>query len=269
MRGNLQLTQVRGELRWHVLAVPEPPRIRDRLRCRVLVGSTAGDPRRRARLRERRPADGRIHSNPHRKTIADRVPKRQRAGDASVRRPGTSCRAGKSARQSVRIGQRGAVATQRPTVAESAGEPAIGAAQRQPRWMAALRQPGGGNSAPSQRQAPAAPRQEYRDIRTGQAQRFGMPGGGSGRQESLRIAPPVVRERPSYNAPRSECAELQRAATAARRATARRRQSAPSYSAPRRAPHQSAPAPRSNGGGGGGAPRGNSGGGGNTAGRGR
>ena len=53
-------------------------------------------------------------------------------------------------------------------------------------------------------------------------------GGGANRQESLRIAPPVVRERPSYNAPRP---------------------SAPSYSAPRQsapsAPRQSAP---SNGG---------------------
>ena len=115
--------------------------------------------------------------------------------------------------------------------------------------------PSGGTNAPSQRQAPAAPRQEYRANPDGQAQRFGMPGGGSGRQDSLRIAPPVVRERPSNNAPRQSAPSY----------SAPQRQSAPSYSAPR----QSAPAPRNNGGGGGGsAPRGNSGGG-NHGGRGR
>ena len=74
-----------------------------------------------------------------------------------------------------------------------------------------------------------------------------------GRQESLRIAPPVVRERPSYNAPRPSAPGYSGP-----------RQSAPSYSAPRQ---QSSPAPRNNGGGsprgngGGNAPRGNSGGG--------
>src|ERR1017187_10481912 len=72
--------------------------------------------------------------------------------------------------------------------------------------------PGGGNSAPSQRQTPAAPRQDYRSS---------TPGAGSSRQESLRIAPPVVRQRPSYSAPSYSAP----------------RYSAPSYSAPR----QSAP----------------------------
>jgi hypothetical protein len=98
--------------------------------------------------------------------------------------------------------------------------------------------PAGGNSAPSQ--TPAAPRQNFQSSPRGQSPAYNAPGGGSARQESLRIAPPVVRERPSYNAPRQ--------------------QSAPSYSAPRQsAPRQSAPAPRSNGGGS--APHGNSGGG--------
>jgi FecR protein len=93
----------------------------------------------------------------------------------------------------------------------------------------------GGNSAPNQGQSPAAaPRQDFRGSPGNQAPRNSAPGA-SGRQESLRIAPQVVRERPSYSAPRQ--------------------QSAPSNSAPRQ---QSAPAPRSNGGGS--APRGNSGG---------
>ena len=78
----------------------------------------------------------------------------------------------------------------------------------------------GGNSAPGQGQTPTAPRQNY-----------SAPAAGSARQESLRIAPPVVRQRPSYSAPGYSAP----------------RQSAPSYSAPR----QSAPAPRSSGSGGG------------------
>ena len=115
-----------------------------------------------------------------------------------------------------------------------------------------------GGGAPSQGQSPAVPRQEYRgNPNAGQAQRFGMPNSGSGRQDSLRIAAPVVRERPSYSAPRQSAPSY----------SAPQRQSARSYSAPQR---QSAPAPRNNGGGGGGArnsggggggPRGNSGGG--------
>src|ERR1035441_8394422 len=70
--------------------------------------------------------------------------------------------------------------------------------------------PGGGNSPPSQRQTQTAPRQDYR----------------SASPASLRIAPPVIRQRPSYSAPGYSAP----------------RQSAPSYSAPR----QSAPAARSN-----------------------
>jgi hypothetical protein len=100
--------------------------------------------------------------------------------------------------------------------------------------------PGGGNSAPNQRQTPTAPRQDYRSN---------SPAGGSGRQESLRIAPPVVRQRPSYSSPGYSAPRYSAPSYSAPR------QSAPSYSAPR----QSAPAPRSNGGGS--APRGNSGGG--------
>jgi len=118
--------------------------------------------------------------------------------------------------------------------------------------------PGGGNSAPGQGQTPSAPRQDYRSSPGNQAPRYNAPSGGASRQESLRIAPPVVRERPSYSAPSYNAP----------------RQSAPSYSAPRQsapsysAPRQSAPAPRSNGGGS--APRGNSGGGsGNRGSRGR
>jgi hypothetical protein len=101
--------------------------------------------------------------------------------------------------------------------------------------------------------------QEYRNQPRG----YNGYGGGNNRQESIRVAPPVVRERPSYSAPRYN------------------RQSSPSYSSPRQsapsrpspsysAPRQSAPsrqeAPRNNGGGGGGRPSGG-GGGGNRRGR--
>jgi hypothetical protein len=114
-----------------------------------------------------------------------------------------------------------------------------------------------GRGAPSQSSPSASPRPDGRSGQNNQVRRFASPSGGT-RQESLRIAPPVVRERPSYNAPRP---------------------SAPSYSAPRQsspsfgAPRQSAPAPRNNGGGsprgngGGSAPRGNSGGGHSNRGR--
>jgi hypothetical protein len=107
--------------------------------------------------------------------------------------------------------------------------------------------PGNGNgNAPAQRQnAPG----NWQDRRPSQPQQQNTPPvrnqymGGSGRQESLRIAPPVVRERPSNNAPQQ-------------------RQSAPSYNAPRQsapsAPRQSAP---SNNGGGHGNQGGNQGGG--------
>ena len=56
-------------------------------------------------------------------------------------------------------------------------------------------------STPNHGQSPAAPRQNFRSSPT-QGQRFGSPGSGASRQESLRIAPPVVRERPSNSAPR-------------------------------------------------------------------
>ena len=92
--------------------------------------------------------------------------------------------------------------------------------------------PGGGNSAPSQRQTQTAPRQDYR----------------SGSPASLRIAPPVVRQRPSYSAPGYSAPRYSAPSYSAPR------QSAPSYSAPR----QSAPATRSSGGS---ASRGSSGGG--------
>jgi hypothetical protein len=108
--------------------------------------------------------------------------------------------------------------------------------------------PGSSNSAPAQGQAPRAPRQDFSASPGSQAPRYNGASGSSGRQDSLRIAPPVVRERPSYSAPRQQSAPSYSAP----------RQSAPSYSAPR----QSAPAPRGNSGGSGGgsAPRGNSGG---------
>ena len=108
-----------------------------------------------------------------------------------------------------------------------------------------------GRGAAGQAPPSAAPRQDSRSGQSNQVQRFASPSGG--RQESLRIAPPVVRERPSYNAPRPSAPGYSGP-----------RQSAPSYSAPRQ---QSSPAPRNNGGGsprgngGGNAPRGNSGGG--------
>ena len=93
--------------------------------------------------------------------------------------------------------------------------------------------PGSGGSVPSQGRSPnAAP--------ANQGQRYNAPSGGSSRQESLRIAPPVVRERPSYSAPSYSAP----------------RQSAPSYSAPRSsggggsAPHASSGGGHSSSGGG-------------------
>jgi hypothetical protein len=100
--------------------------------------------------------------------------------------------------------------------------------------------PGGSGSAPSQGQSPAGSRQNYGSSPNSPGQRYNAPGGGSG--QSLRIAPNVVRQRPSYSAPSYSAP----------------RQGAPSYSAPR----QSAPsysAPRSSGGGS--APHASSGGG--------
>jgi FecR protein len=120
-----------------------------------------------------------------------------------------------------RNGSVGTGQAQRPSATPQSSQPSAPRNDSRGGWQR-FGTPAGGNSAPNQGQG-AAPRQQ--DFRS-------SPGGQS---PSLRIAPPVVRERPSYNAPRQ--------------------QSAPSYSAPRQ---QSAPAPRSNGGGS--APRGSSGG---------
>ena len=56
---------------------------------------------------------------------------------------------------------------------------------------------GGGNVPEQRQQTPAAPRQEYRANPSSDRPSYGS--GNSNRQESLRITPPVVRERPSYN----------------------------------------------------------------------
>ncbi|HXA49989.1 MAG TPA: DUF6600 domain-containing protein [Candidatus Acidoferrum sp.] len=132
--------------------------------------------------------------------------------------------------------------------------------------------PGKGGSAPQQQQQQAAPRQQYQPSPSA-PRTFGNPRGGgqsqpqqqqqqkpqarqeyngpsrgyNGGGQSLRVAPPVVRDRPSYSAPRQSAPSYSAP-----------RQSAPSYSAPRQqsAPQRSAPS-----GGGGSAPRGNSGGG--------
>ena len=128
----------------------------------------------------------------------------------------------------------------RPSAGPQASRPAASPSNDSRGGWQRFGTPGGGNNAPSQRQAPTAPRQDYRSN---------SPSAGSGRQESLRIAPPVVRQRPSYSAPSYSAPRYSAPSYNAPR------QSAPSYSAPR----QSAPAPRSNGGGS--APRGNSGGG--------
>ena len=174
-------------------------------------------------------AGGRTHSKPRRKTIAER-----RALDAQNSDAGGWRRFGSPSGQpaggqgnqpaeshTAPAARRQAQRNDRP-VAQSAGQPAGRAAQRQPWWMAALRQP----LAAATARRPEARRPPPRGRSSGPVRRwpvpalYGMPGGGSGRQESLRIAPPVVRERPSYNAPR---------------------QSAPSYSAPRgRAPRVTA-----------------------------
>jgi hypothetical protein len=111
--------------------------------------------------------------------------------------------------------------------------------------------------------APQAPRQDsrqnFQQNNRPQVNAPSAPNGPSGRQEPLRVAPPVVRERPSapqYQAPRQSAPSY----------SPPPRQSAPSYSPP---PRQSAPsfsAPRGNSGGGGGGshPSGGGGGGGNS-----
>ena len=88
--------------------------------------------------------------------------------------------------------------------------------------------------------APAGNRRQFQ-----QAPQSNSGGGGSNRQEPLRIAPPVVRERPntpSYSAPRQSAPSY----------SAPARPSAPSYSAPARPSAPSYSAPRGGGGGGGG-----------------
>jgi hypothetical protein len=107
------------------------------------------------------------------------------------------------------------------------------------------------NAGGWQRFGTAAPRQNNGSSSGGasQGQRYNEPSGSSGRQQSLRMAPPVVSQRPSYSAPRQSAPSYSAP-----------RQSAPSYSAPR----QSAPAPRSSGGGGG-SSHGSSGGGGGSS----
>ena len=130
-----------------------------------------------------------------------------------------------------------------PAAVNRSGSGSAGQAQRndRPAGSPQVSQPSGQRSnggggwqrfgAPGASQAPSGSRQNYSPS---------SPAGGSSRPESLRIAPPVVRERPSNGTPSYSAP----------------RQSAPSYSAPR----QSAPAPRSSGGGS--APHGNSGSGG-------
>src|ERR1019366_1777232 len=100
----------------------------------------------------------------------------------------------------------------RPSATPQAGQPSASPSNDSRGGWQRFGTPGAGNNAPSQRQTPTAPRQDYRSS---------APSAGSGRQESLRIAPPVVRQRPSYSAPSYSAP----------------RYSAPSYSAPR----QSAP----------------------------
>ncbi len=116
--------------------------------------------------------------------------------------------------------------------------------------------PGGGNNAPDQRQSPAAPRQDFRSSPNNDRPRYSDPGAGSSRQEYLRIAPPVVRERPTYDAPRQQNAPSYNAPRQQNAPSYNQpRQSAPSYNAPRQsapsysAPRQSAPAQRNDGGG--------------------
>jgi hypothetical protein len=112
--------------------------------------------------------------------------------------------------------------------------------------------------------APQPPRQEYRQNyqqNNNRPQSNPAPSNnGANRQQPLRIAPPVVRERPStpqYQAPRQSSPSY----------SPPPRQSAPSYSQPSRpsAPSYSAPRGNSGGGGGGGShPSGGGGGGGHS-----
>ena len=112
--------------------------------------------------------------------------------------------------------------------------------------------------------APQAPRQNYQQSDRPQNN------GSAGRQEPLRIAPPVVRERPNspqYQGPRNQSQPQYQAPRQAAPQYQAPRQSAPSYSPPARQSAPSAPHGNSGGGGGGGArPSGGGGGGGHSSG---
>ncbi len=140
----------------------------------------------------------------------------------------------------------------RPSARPQAGQPAASPGNDSRGGWQRFGTPGGGNNDPNQRQTPTAPRQDYRSN---------SPASGSGRQEPLRIAPPVVRQRPSYNepsynAPRQsepsygsprQSSPSQSAPRQSEPSYGSPRQSAPSYNAPRQsapsynAPRQSAP----------------------------
>ena len=189
---------------------------------------------------------GRIHSKPRRKTIADKVHRRTAmtlpVGAASVRPPDSKVE-GREISPAIAMDR---AARRSPRHAMTARRRAHRSASRPPRGRpprATIIAVGGSASAArpaaatTLRRRVSRPRFRGRSTAAnpngGQAQRFGMPSGGSGRQDSLRIAPPVVRERPSYNAPRQSAPSY----------SAPQRQSAPSYSAPQRqsAPSYSAP----------------------------
>ena len=105
----------------------------------------------------------------------------------------------------------------------------------------------------AQQSAPAPQRREFSSQPGGYSGGRQFGNGGGNRQESLRVAPPVVRERPNYSQPRQSAPSYSAP-----------RQSAPSYSAPRQ---QSAPARSAPSGGGGGNRQSGGGGGGNHRGR--
>jgi FecR protein len=101
-----------------------------------------------------------------------------------------------------------------------------------------------GSPAPgqAQRQAAPAPRQNYPQQNNAPVRNQYM---GGSNQQSLHIAPPVVRERPAYSAPQRQSAPSYSAPRQSAPSYSAPRQSAPSYSAPRQsapsAPRQSAP----------------------------
>ena len=138
-------------------------------------------------------------------------------------------------------GQRGA---DRPSSSPQASQPGASRNEDRGGWQRFGSPSGRGATSPAPRQTPSTPRQEYRASPNNDRPSYG--GGGSSRQESLRIAPPVVRERPSYSAPRQSAPSYSAPRQSAPSYSAPR-QSAPSYSAPRQsapsysAPRQSAP----------------------------